>query len=208
MSNATKGMSAIAKQAMLMPKESLMTVKNRKQEFNIGIPKETLFQENRIALTPLSVGLLVNNGHEVRIETGAGNGAKFSDTAYSENGGQITYDRQKVWESDMKIGQTLISGLQVATLKPEYLKALMAKKITAIAFEYLRDEGNILTVVRSMSEIVGTTSIHIASELLNTHNGKGLLLGGVVGIPPTEIVIIGAGTVGECAARTAIAPPM
>jgi alanine dehydrogenase len=220
MSNATKGMSAIAKQAMLMPKESLMTAKNRKQEFNIGIPKETLFQENRIALTPLSVGLLVNNGHEVRIETGAGTGAKFSDTAYSENGGQITYDRQKVWESDiiikvgpptleeigmMKIGQTLISGLQVATLKPEYLKALMAKKITAIAFEYLRDEGNILTVVRSMSEIVGTTSIHIASELLNTHNGKGLLLGGVVGIPPTEIVIIGAGTVGECAARTAIA---
>ena len=143
MSNATKGMSAIAKQAMLMPKESLMTAKNRKQEFNIGIPKETLFQENRIALTPLSVGLLVNNGHEVRLETGAGNGAKFSDTAYSENGGQITYDRQKVWESDiiikvgpptleeigmMKIGQTLISGLQVATLKPEYLKALMAKK--------------------------------------------------------------------------------
>ena len=147
MSNATKGMSAIAKQAMLMPKESLMTVKNRKQELNIGIPKETLFQENRIALTPLSVGLLVNNGHEVRIETGAGNGAKFSDSAYSENGGQITYDRQKVWESDiiikvgpptleeigmMKIGQTLISGLQVATLKPEYLKALMAKKISLL----------------------------------------------------------------------------
>jgi alanine dehydrogenase len=105
----------------------------------------------------------------------------------------------------MKTGQTLISALQVTSMKEEYIKALIAKKITAIAFENLRDEGGILTIVRSMSEIVGTTSIHIAGELLSTHNGKGLMLGGVTGIPPTEIVIIGAGTVGEYAARTALA---
>ncbi len=220
MSTSNKGMSEIAKQAMMMPQEALMAIKNRKHNLLIGIPKETSFQENRIGLTPLSVGLLVNNGHEVLIESGAGEAAKFVDKEYSEEGAQIAYDTKKIWEADiiikvgpptieeiqmMKIGQTLISGLQITTLKEEYLKALMAKKITAIACEYLRDEGGILTFVRSMSEIVGTTSIHIASELLSTHNGKGLMLGGVIGIPPTEIVIIGAGTVGECAARTALA---
>lgn len=220
MSVTHKGFSDIAKQALLMPQEALMAIKNRKHSLTIGIPKETTFQENRIALTPLSVGLLINNGHEVLIESNAGAAAKFFDKDYSEEGGQIAYDSKKVWESDiiikvapptpdeiamMKNGQTLISGLQVSSLKEDSLKLLMQKNITALAFEYLRDEGNILTVVRSMSEIVGTTSIHIASELLSTHNGKGLMLGGVTGIPPTEIVIIGAGTVGEYAARTAIA---
>jgi alanine dehydrogenase len=220
MDTSNKGFSEIAKQALLMPQEALMAIKNRKHNLNIGIPKETTFQENRIALTPLSVGLLVNNGHEVHIETGAGNAAKFPDKDYAEEGGQIAYDSKKIWESDviikvepptieeigmMRGGQTLISGLQVSSLKADYLKLLVQKNITAVAYEYLRDEGNILTVVRSMSEIVGTASIHIASELLCTHNGKGLLLGGVTGIPPTEIVIIGAGTVGEYAARTALA---
>lgn len=220
MSGSQSGFSDIAKQAMLMPQEALMAIRNRKNNLNIGIPKETTFQENRIALTPLSVGLLVHNGHEVMIESNAGLAAKFFDKDYSEEGAQIVYDSKKVWESDiiikvapptieeiamMKGGQTLISGLQVSTLKEDYLKMLMQKNITALAFEYFRDEGGILTVVRSMSEIVGTASIHIASELLGTQHGKGLLMGGVTGIPPTEIVIIGAGTVGEYAARTALA---
>jgi alanine dehydrogenase len=205
---------------MLMPQEALMAVKKRKNSLYIGIPREITFQENRIALTPLSVGLLVNNGHEVVIESAAGNAAKFPDQDYSEEGGRIAYDTKDVYQADiiikvapptleeiamMKTGQTLISALQVTSMKEEYIKALIAKKITAIAFENLRDEGGILTIVRSMSEIVGTTSIHIAGELLSTHNGKGLMLGGVTGIPPTEIVIIGAGTVGEYAARTALA---
>lgn len=219
-SSSRQGLSEIARQAMLMPQEALMAVKNRKNNLRIGIPKETSFQENRIALTPLSVGLLVNNGHEVIIESNAGSAAKFSDQEYSEEGGKIVYDTKEIYQSDliikvapptmdeinlMKIGQTLISGLQVSSMKEDFMKALIQKKITAIAFEYLRDEGGILTVVRSMSEIVGTTSVHIASEYLSTHNGKGLMLGGVIGIPPTEIVIIGAGTVGEYAARTALA---
>lgn len=214
------GFSDIAKQAMLQPQESLLEVKSKKNKLYIGIPKEVSFQENRVPLTPLSVALLVNNGHEVMLESNAGQAANFSDKDYSEQGAQIVYDTKKIYEADiiikiappttheielMKPGQILISTLQMATLKAESIHALMTKKITALSFEHLRDEGNILTVVRAMSEIVGATSILIAAEYLsNVFDGKGLMLGGITGVPPTEIVILGAGTVGEYAARTAI----
>ncbi|QEM06928.1 alanine dehydrogenase [Mucilaginibacter rubeus] len=214
------GFSDIAKQAMLQPQESLLEVKSKKNKLYIGIPKEVSFQENRVPLTPLSVALLVNNGHEVMLESNAGQAANFSDKDYSEQGAQVVYDTKKVYEADiiikiappttheielMKPGQLLISTLQIATLKAESIQALMAKKITALSFEHLRDEGNTLTVVRAMSEIVGATSILIAAEYLsNVFEGKGLMLGGITGVPPTEIVILGAGTVGEYAARTAI----
>lgn len=214
------GFSDIAKQAMLQPQESLLEVKSKKNKLYIGIPKEVSFQENRVPLTPLSVALLVNNGHEVMLESNAGQAANFSDKDYSEQGAQIVYDTKKVYEADiiikiappttheielMKPGQLLISTLQIATLKAESIHALMAKRITALSFEHLRDEGNTLTVVRAMSEIVGATSILIAAEYLsNVFEGKGLMLGGITGVPPTEIVILGAGTVGEYAARTAI----
>jgi alanine dehydrogenase len=199
----------------------MLEVKNKKNNLYIGIPKETSFQENRIALTPLSVGLLVQNGHEVVIEAGAGLAANFNDNHYSEQGALIVYDKQEVYKADliikiapptedevsmMKIGQVLFSALQMSTIKVEYLQSLMKKNITALSFEYLRDEGNVLTVVRAMSEIVGATSILIAAEYLsNVFEGKGLMLGGITGVPPTEIVILGAGTVGEYAARTALA---
>ena len=198
----------------------MLEVKNKKHKLYIGIPKEVSFQENRIPLTPLSVALLVNNGHEVMLESNAGQAAKFSDKDYSEQGAQIVYDTKKVYEADiiikiapptlgeiemMKPGQTLISALQLSTLKAETVNALINKKITALCFEHLRDEGNSLSVVRAMSEIVGATSILIAAEYLsNIFDGKGLMLGGITGVPPTEIVILGAGTVGEYAARTAI----
>jgi alanine dehydrogenase len=214
------GFSDIAKQAMMQPQESLLEVKSKKNKLYIGIPKEISFQENRVPLTPLSVALLVNNGHDVMLESNAGQAANFSDKDYSEQGAQIVYDTQKVYEADiiikiapptpheiemMKPGHILISTLQMATLKAESMHALMAKKITALSFEHLRDEGNTLTVVRAMSEIVGATSILIAAEYLsNVFEGKGLMLGGITGVPPTEIVILGAGTVGEYAARTAI----
>jgi alanine dehydrogenase len=214
-------LSDIAKQAMMQPQEAMLEVKNKKNNLYIGIPKETSFQENRIALTPLSVGLLVQNGHEVVIETGAGLAANFNDNHYSEQGALIVYDKKEVYKADliikiapptedevsmMKIGQVLFSALQMSTIKVEYLQSLMMKNITALSFEYLRDEGNVLTVVRAMSEIVGATSILIAAEYLsNVFEGKGLMLGGITGVPPTEIVILGAGTVGEYAARTALA---
>lgn len=214
------GFSDIAKHAMMQPQESMLEVKSKKNKLYIGIPKEISFQENRIPLTPLSVALLINNGHEVMLESNAGQAANFSDKDYSEQGAQIVYDAKQLYEADiiikiapptlgeielMKPGQTLISALQLATLKAECLHALLNKKITALCFEHLRDEGNSLSVVRAMSEIVGATSILIAAEYLsNIFDGKGLMLGGITGVPPTEIVILGAGTVGEYAARTAI----
>jgi len=215
------GFSDIAKQAMMQPQESMLEIKTKKDKLYIGIPKEISFQENRIPLTPLSVALLVNNGHEVMMESNAGLAANFKDKDYSEQGAFIVYESKKVYEADiiikiapptlaeiemMKPGQILISALQLATLKPECLHALLNKRITALSFEHLRDEGNSLTVIRAMSEIVGATSILIAAEYLsNIFDGKGLMLGGITGVPPTEIVILGAGTVGEYAARTAIA---
>jgi alanine dehydrogenase len=214
------GFSDVAKQAMMQPQESMLEVKAQKNQLYIGIPKEVSFQENRIPLTPLSVALLVNNGHNVILESNAGQAANFSDKDYSEQGALIVYDTQKVYEADiiikiapptmaeiamMKPGQILISALQISTLKQECLEALLKKKITALCFEHLQDEGGSLTVVRAMSEIVGATSILIAAEYLsNVFEGKGLMLGGITGVPPTEIVILGAGTVGEYAARTAI----
>lgn len=214
-------LSDIARKAMLQPQEAMMGVQQKKNSLFIGIPKETSFQENRILLTPLSVAVLIHNDHEVVIESGAGKAANFSDQDYSEQGARIVYDRKEVYQADiilkiapptpeeielMKTGQILISALQMSTLKPEYLQTLMAKKITALSFEYLRDEGGVLSVVRAMSEIVGATSVLIAAEYLsNVFDGKGLMLGGITGVPPTEIVILGAGTVGEYAARTALA---
>ncbi|QJD96182.1 alanine dehydrogenase [Mucilaginibacter robiniae] len=214
------GFSDVAKQAMMQPQESMLEVRSKKNKLYIGIPREISFQENRIALTPLSVALLANNGHEVIMESNAGKAANFLDNHYSEQGAQIVYDIKKVYEADiiikvappmlheielMKPGQILISTLQMTTLKPECLQAMISKRITALSFENLRDEGNVLSVVRAMSEIVGATSISIAAEYLsNVFGGKGLMLGGITGVPPTEIVILGAGTVGEYAARTAI----
>jgi alanine dehydrogenase len=214
-------LSDIARQAMMRPQEAMLEVKNKKNSLHIGIPKETSFQENRIALTPLSVGLLVQNGHEVVIESGAGLAANFPDNHFSEQGAKITYDKKEVFKSDiiikiapptddeiamMKMGQVLFSAIQMSTTKVEYLQSLMKKNITALSFEYLRDEGNVLSVVRAMSEIVGATSVLIAAEYLsNVFEGKGLMLGGITGVPPTEIVVLGAGTVGEYATRTALA---
>ena len=214
-------LSDIARQALLQPQEAMLGIGAKKNRLYIGIPKESSFQENRIPLTPLSVAVLVNNDHEVVIESGAGLAANFTDQNYSEQGARIVYNKSEVYKADiiikiapptpeeialMKPGQILLSALQMSTLKLDYIQALMAKKITALSFEYLRDEGNVLSVVRAMSEIVGATSVLIAAEYLsNVFDGKGLMLGGITGVPPTEIVILGAGTVGEYAARTALA---
>jgi len=213
-------MAAIAQKGLLQPKETMSELKQKSNSLYIGIPKEISFQENRIALTPLSVALLVNNGHQIILESGAGVGANFSDKDYSEQGAQISFNKKDVFAADVIVkiapptmeeielmhkGQTLISAMQMGGVKEAYLKALMAKKVNALCFEHLRDECNILSVVRAMSEIVGATSIFIAAEYLsNVTGGKGLMLGGFTGVPPTEIVILGAGTVGEYAARTAL----
>ena len=213
--------SKLAQEGVLQPQEALLSRGKKKGQLTIGIPKEHTFQENRIALTPLSVGLLVENGHRVILESGAGNASNFLDHHYSEQGAQIVHDKKEVFQADiiikissptlkevelMKNRQVLFSSQQPSLMALEVLKALMKKQVTSLSFEYLQDEGGHLSVVRAMSEIVGATSVLIAAEYLsNVFDGKGLMLGGVTGVPPTEMVIIGAGTVGEFAARTAIA---
>ena len=213
--------SKLAREGVLQPKEALWATGRKKDQLTIGIPKENSYQENRVPLTPLSVGLLVENGHQVLLESGAGEASNFLDHHYSEQGAQIVYNKQEVYQCDliikiasptlqevdlMRSRQVLFSSQQPSLMNREVLSALMRKQVTALSFEYLEDEGGHLSVVRAMSEIVGATSVLIAAEYLsNVFDGKGLMLGGVTGVPPTEMVIIGAGTVGEFAARTAIA---
>jgi alanine dehydrogenase len=204
----------------LMPQEETLEVYNKKGSLFIGLPKETHFQEKRVCLTPDAVSALVANGHRVMIESGAGNGAHFTDKEYSEAGAEVTKDRDKVFScpiilkveppSQEEIAlinpQTLlISALQLKTQNKKYFEALATKRITALAFEFIKDEDGAYPAVRSLSEIAGTASVLIASELLsNINGGNGLLFGNINGVPPIEVVILGAGTVGEFAARSAL----
>lgn len=204
----------------LQPQESMLEVASKGQRLYIGIPKESVYQENRVALVPNAVKVLASLGHEVVVETGAGKRSNFVDRDYSEAGAKIAYDAREVYQADtilkvapptleeieyMRKGQTLISSLQLSTQSDQYLKNLVQKKVTAIAYDYIKDSSNIFPVVRAMSEIAGTTSILIASELMNnTTGGRGTMFGGVAGIPPTKVMILGAGTVGEYATRAAL----
>lgn len=210
----------LIKEGSLMPQEEMLEIQRKKGKLHIGIPKETSFQERRVALVPEAVSLLVSNGHRVLVETKSGEDSNFSDTEYSEAGAEICYEAKEVFKCDiifkvappseeevemMTGNQTLISALQLSAQPKVILQKLMQKKITAIAWDYIQDEAGVYPVVRSMGEIAGTTSILIAGELLSSYqSGKGIMLGGVAGIQPTEVVIIGAGTVGEYACRAAM----
>lgn len=206
--------------ASLAPQEQLMAVKKGKHSFFLGLPREISLQENRITLTPDAVALLVNNGHEIWVETKAGVGSKFSDQQYSEAGAKIVYSPQEVYKADvilkiepptveeieyMRPGQTLISALQLGHLPVESIQAMLKKKITALAYEFIEDKVGGMPIIRAMSEIAGSSVMLIAAEYLSTaNNGKGVILGGITGVPPTKVVIIGAGTVAEYSARAAI----
>ncbi|WP_136481103.1 alanine dehydrogenase [Cognatitamlana onchidii] len=215
----SKPLSPFTKQ-QLLPQEETLEIYKQKGELFIGLPKETAFQEKRICLTPDAVYALVTNGHRVLLESGAGNGANFSDKDYSEAGAEITKDTAKVFSCPMILKvepptleqiklmnpQTiLISALQIKTQDKKYFETLATKRITALAFEFIRDSEGSFPAVKSLSEIAGTASVLIASELLSdTKNGNGLMFGNISGVPPLEVVILGAGTVGEYAARSAI----
>lgn len=207
-------------QTALMPQEEMLEVGRKKGKLYIGIPKEISFQENRVALVPDAVALLVNNGHRIIVETNAGKMANFQDHDYSEAGAEIVYSPQEVYKADiilkvappspqeiemMQQRQTLISALQLTVQPEDFLKQLTNKRVTAIAFDWIRDKAGIYSVIRSMGEIAGSASILIAGEYLsNVNNGQGAILGGISGISPTEVVILGAGTVGEFATRAAL----
>ncbi len=204
----------------LIPQEEKLEVGRFKRELFIGIPKETSYQERRICLTPDAVNSLTYEGHRVMIESGAGECSSYTDKEYADAGAEITKDTKRVFgcpfllkvepptlaEIEMINPETvIISAIQLKTKKKSYFEALAQKKITALAFEYIKDEDGSYPAVKSLSEIAGTASILIAAELMITDEfGKGLLFGNITGVPPTEVVILGAGTVGEFAAKTAI----
>ena len=193
--------------------EETLDIKPKTESLTIGIPKEDSFNENRIALTPEAVGVIVANGHEVNVETKAGEGANYSDKDYSEAGAKILYDKKAVFESEIIVKSAPVSEADCEFLRPNqyiispiHLEKMMLKKITALSFENLKDAGGHNPIVRSMSEIAGSAVMLIAGQYLSSANdGRGVLVGGISGIPPTKVVIIGAGIVGEYAARTALA---
>jgi len=201
--------------------EETLDIKPKGAQLQIGIPKEIAFQENRIALTPDAVGVLVSNGHHVTIEHNAGDASHFADRDYSEAGAKIVYTREDVYKAPILVksapvieeelgllqyNQMIISPIHLSVLKAELLQKMMDKKITAISFENLKDDSGTYPIVRSMSEIAGSAVMLIAAQYLGSANhGKGVLLGGISGIAPTKVIILGAGIVGEYAARAALA---
>ena len=215
-----KKISSPFSQQELIPQAETLEITKTKSELVIGIPKETHYQEKRVCLTPDAVAALTASGHKFVIETGAGDGANFSDKQYSEAGAKISYDIKEAFGCHMILKveppsldeiklinpqSILFSALQLKTQTKKYFEALASKRITAIAFDFIRDDQGIFSIVKSLSEIAGTASILIAAELMsNTSEGKGLLLGNIGGVPPTEVVILGAGTVSEFAARSAM----
>lgn len=213
-------MKSLAQSGVMLPQEEMLEVGKKHQSLTIGLPKETSFRENRIGLVPDTVAQLTNMGHTIKIETDAGSNAFFQDKDYSEAGAEIVYNREEIYRTSdiiLKIsppteeeielthpGQTIISAIQHTNRYEPIIRQLLNKRVNAIAFNYIRDNLNVYPVVRSMSEIAGSASILIAGEYLSSNKGKGLVIGGISGVPPTEIVIIGAGTVGEFATRAAL----
>ncbi|WP_296620509.1 alanine dehydrogenase [Marivirga sp.] len=215
-----KGFDVLARKSALYPQEELLAVERGKNAMQIGIPNEISLQEKRVPLTPGAVALLSNNGHEVIVESGMGLSSNFTDNEYSDAGAKIVYSAKEAFEAQLvvkieppvkeeiemfKPGSFLISALQVGQLNKEYFQLINEKRITAIGIELIEDKVGGMPMVRAMSEIAGISAIQIATELLsNLNDGKGIILGGITGVRPTKVVILGAGTVGEYAARAAL----
>jgi alanine dehydrogenase len=219
METGRKAIKALAKEASLLPQEELLQVLESQEDLTIGIPKEISLQEKRVALVPEAVALLVAHGHEVLVEAGAGEKSNFTDIDYSESGARIVHERKQVFEAAMifkveppsieevdlmEIGATLVSALQLSIQHKDMLAKLSKKKITAIAWDLIRNNNGLYPLVRAMGEIAGNVCILIAGNLLSGEKSKSAMLGGISGVRPSEIVILGAGTVGEFAARAAI----
>lgn len=215
----SKQLSPFSKEELL-PKPEMLEIRKSKDELFIGIPRETHFEEKRICLTPNAVAALTSNGHRIMVESGAGDGTNFTDDQYSEAGAKISYNTNDVFACNiilkieppsleeikmMNPQSVLISAMQLKTQTKAYFKALAEKRITAIAFDYIQDDHGIFPLVKSLSEIAGIASVLIAAEIMNNNSlGNGLLLGNIGGVPPSKVVIIGAGTVAEFAGRSAL----
>lgn len=189
-------------------------------KFTIGIPSEMSPTENRVAIVPHSVKPLAIQGHRVLIQSGAGLKSNYEDHQYSDAGADISPARQEVFKSDivLKVApptideielmhpeQCIISPLHLPIISETYVERMMRQRVIAVAMEYLQAADGSYPLVRTMSEIAGITAVTTAAELLcRSEVGRGVLLGGVSGVPPAKVVILGAGVVGEFAIRTAL----
>jgi alanine dehydrogenase len=203
-----------------MPREEMLEILRKGKKLTIGIPSDFSKAEFRIPLTPEAVELLISYGHEIYMETNAGRASSYSDEEYRNAGAVVVDRKEEIFQCDLVLrispfdqdeidnlrgNQTLFSNLQLNTHCNESVRKLMNKKVTTIAYEYMENEHHSLPVVRLMSQISGVTAVTVASEYLsNSRKGKGVLLGGVTGISPTELVILGATTAAEFAARAAL----
>ena len=200
--------------------KSLLKSKSRKS-LKIGLPKETSFDEQRLSLTPGGVSVLVANGHEVLIEKNAGIDARFSDQEYSEAGAEISYSAEELFSLSemilkvapptekelewMQPNQILFSALHLGHATHSFMNALIDKGICGIGYEFIKSDDQEFPIVRMMHEITGSMAVQIAAHYLeNGSNGQGIMLGGISGIPPATVAILGAGITGEYAARTAL----
>ncbi|OWY20120.1 alanine dehydrogenase [Sphingobacteriales bacterium UPWRP_1] len=220
MSDTKPIFTSFSAQFGMLPQEAMLELETKKDKLFIGVPRERSFQENRVALTPEAAELLLNRGHRIVVEAGAGEKSFFYDREYAEAGAEIAYDVKQVFEADiilkaapiteneiglLKVHQTVFSPIHLPTLKPEILYHLLHKKVTAVAYEYIKDEGGSFPIVRTLSEIAGSSAILIGAEYLsNLNNGPGILMGGISGVPPAKVVVLGAGVVGEFAVRAAL----
>ncbi len=210
----------LARQSSMTPLESPMAIESRNGDIRIGMPKELSNLENRVPLTPEAICILVKNGMLVSVESGAGLRANYSDNMFSEAGASIVYDHKDIFENDiiikieppqgeelefLKHSSTLISTLNHPSVTEKYFLALNKKNITAIAYEFIEDKSGEFPIIRAMSEIAGSSIILVAAEYLSSsNNGLGIIFGGITGVPPTKVVVLGAGTVAEFAVRAAL----
>ena len=220
MSTSSELLKQLAREVSMLPQEQTLEVGRKGKRLLIGIPKEIMPQEHRVPLTPASVAVLTGRGHDIVVQRGVGSSVQFQDSDYSEAGAKLADSAREVFESDLilKVAapveaeiellrhkQILVSALQMGGQHREALRSMMAKKVTAVAWDFIKDREGIHPIVRAMGEIAGNTAIQIAAEHLSTDKGgQGLMLGGISGVAPAEVVIIGAGTVGEFATRAAL----
>lgn len=187
----------------------------------IGLPREISNDEKRISLTPGGVSVLKSNGHEIYIEKEAGEEANFSDQEYADAGAEITYSVDELYKKSEMIvkvaplsedeyellqqNQVILSALHLGNTTEEYMDLLIKKCITAIGYEFIKSEDREFPIVRMMHEITGSMAVQIAAHYLEkSGGGQGIMLGGISGIPPATVVILGAGITAEYAARTAL----
>lgn len=211
----------ISTETSLLTLEKPLKVREGKQSLKIGVPKEVFSDERRVAIAPAGVATLVSNGHEVLIEEGAGLKAHFADGEYTDHGAEIVPSAKELYSRSTLVvkvcpptreeleliqeKQILISALHLGNTSPDLVKKLMDLRVTGIGFEFIQDPDGSLPIVRMMHEISGSMSIQVASRLLeSSHGGKGIMLGGISGVPPASVVILGAGVIGEWSARVAL----